>query len=164
VVSPLRIFQLNVVRISRPFHERCMSHLFNLLDLYRNFKRGNECSIEGGGHRSLCSNRRRPLYREKSHANANSRYRALQNGDRHRSLCSNAAYGRLSRSSGHPVVLYSSICEKWVLNSTNDGRIERGDMKSLRGDASHNLRDEISNGTIRNELQIFNIVGNIADL
>jgi hypothetical protein len=62
------------------------------------------------------------------------------------------------------VVLYSSICEKWVLNSTNDGRIERGDMKSLRGDASHNLRDEISNGTIRNELQIFNIVGNIADL
>lgn len=118
----------------------------------------------GGGHRSLCRNRCRPLYREGSHANANSRYRTLQSGDHHRSLCSNAAYGWVSRSSGHPVVLYSSVCEKWVLNSTDDRRTERGDIKSLRGDAGHNLRDEISNGTIRNELQIFNIVGKIAEL
>ena len=119
----------------------------------RHFKRGNKCCIEGGRHRSLCSNRRRPLYREESHANANSRYRALQSGDRHWSLCSNAAYGRVSRSSAHPVVLYSSICEKWVLNSTDERRTERGDTKYLRGDAGHNLRDEISSGAIRNELK-----------
>jgi hypothetical protein len=62
------------------------------------------------------------------------------------------------------VVLYSPICKKWALNSTDVGRTEKGDIKSLRGDAGHTLRDEISNGTIRNKLQIFNIVGKIAEL
>jgi hypothetical protein len=61
------------------------------------------------------------------------------------------------------VVLYSPICEKWALNSTDERRTDN-EIKSLRGAAGHTLRDEISNGTIRNELQIFNIVGKIADL
>jgi len=61
------------------------------------------------------------------------------------------------------VVLYSPICEKWALNSTEERRTDN-EIESLRGAAGHTLRDEISNGTIRNELQIFNIVGKIADL
>lgn len=62
------------------------------------------------------------------------------------------------------MVLYSPVCEKWALSSTNERRTEKDDIKSLRVDAGHTLRDEISDGTIRNELQIFNIVGKIADL
>jgi hypothetical protein len=110
----------------------------------RHFKQGNKYCREVGRHRSLCSNRCRPLYSEESRAKANSRYRTLQSGDCHQSLRSSAAYGRASRSSGHPVVLYSPICEKWALNSTDEGRTEKGDTKPLRGDAGHTLRDEIS--------------------
>ena len=61
------------------------------------------------------------------------------------------------------MVLHSPICEKWALNSTDERRTDN-EIKSLRGAACHTLRDEISNGTIRNELQIFNIVGKNADL
>jgi hypothetical protein len=62
------------------------------------------------------------------------------------------------------VVLYSPICEKWALNSTDEERRTDIEIKSLRRAADHTLRDEISNGTIRNELQIFSIVGKFADL
>jgi hypothetical protein len=50
------------------------------------------------------------------------------------------------------------------INSTDERRNDKAEIKSLRGAAGHTLRDEISNGTIRHELQMFNIVQKIADL
>jgi hypothetical protein len=46
------------------------------------------------------------------------------------------------------------MCEKWALNSTDERRTDN-EIKSLKGAAGHILRDEISNGTIRIELQIW---------
>jgi hypothetical protein len=62
------------------------------------------------------------------------------------------------------VVLYSPICENWALNITDERRTYKPEIKSLRGAAGYTLRDEISNGTTRSELQIFNIVKKIAEI
>jgi hypothetical protein len=62
------------------------------------------------------------------------------------------------------VVLYSPICENWALNITDERRTDKGEIKSLRGAAGYTLRDEISNGNTRSELQIFNIVKKIAEI
>jgi hypothetical protein len=60
-----------------------------------------------------------------------------------------------------PVLLYGS--ENWALNRADKKRIEMAEMKFLRKVAGHTLQDEISNLTIRNELQVFSIGGVIAN-
>jgi hypothetical protein len=53
-----------------------------------------------------------------------------------------------------PTFLYG--CETWALNRSDNRKIETAEMRLLRHDAGFTRRDEISNLSIRSELQIFN--------
>jgi hypothetical protein len=54
-----------------------------------------------------------------------------------------------------PTLLHE--CNTWVLNRSDKRKIEKVEMRFLRHDTGYTRRDEISNLTIRSELQIFNI-------
>jgi hypothetical protein len=53
-----------------------------------------------------------------------------------------------------PTLLYG--CETWALNRSDKRKIETAEMRFLRHVAGYTRRDEISNLSIRRELQIFN--------
>jgi hypothetical protein len=54
-------------------------------------------------------------------------------------------------------------CETWALNRRYKRKIETAEMRFFRHVAGYTRRDEISNLTIRSELQIFNINDKITD-
>jgi hypothetical protein len=54
-------------------------------------------------------------------------------------------------------------CETWALNRSDKRKIKTADVRFLRHVAGYTRRDEISNLTIRSELQIFNINDKIKD-
>jgi hypothetical protein len=58
-----------------------------------------------------------------------------------------------------PTLLYG--CETWALNRSDKKKIETAEIRFLRYVAGYTRRDEISNLTIRSELQIFDINGKI---
>jgi hypothetical protein len=60
-----------------------------------------------------------------------------------------------------PTLLYGR--ETWALNRSDIRKIETAEMRFLRHVAGHTRRDEISNLTIRSELQIFSINDKITD-
>jgi hypothetical protein len=60
-----------------------------------------------------------------------------------------------------PTLLYG--CETWVLNRSDKRKIETAEMRFLRHVAGYTRRDEISNSSIRSELQIFDINDKITD-
>jgi hypothetical protein len=60
-----------------------------------------------------------------------------------------------------PTLLYG--CETWALNRSDKRKIETAEMRFLKYVAGCTRRGEISNLTIRSELQIFNINYKITD-
>jgi hypothetical protein len=54
-----------------------------------------------------------------------------------------------------PTLLYG--CETWALNRGDKRKIETAEITFLRHTAGYTRRNEISNLTVRSELQIFNI-------